>query len=421
MEHNSKKKNLVSFFERFDETKSPNETHLNPVSGLKTDNKTNAINMVQYFERQALNESNNAFSIRPQLEKIGALNVQLPPSYSSVRTDMKKIAHDSDIVAKKMDSCRKHTAEWLNSFNSPEISEFAIEFEKFFQMHCEINRKLSKNLNYLASSLKCFNEVESKRNKDLTAFVKDVRMRNDLIKRGTNNLRNLDYNIDRSKTALVVTQFNYEKEIRINLRRSMFSYVNEVASLGLQINTLTKDTKLDLNEFDQYENAKQYKLSNLSNSSIISDKSTSSLSLIKTKFSKHKKNEADTLIQKYDTSLEGISPLSNDQSINSSDLSDIEQDEEEKINTILRSYDKGVHIDHNIPKFNNNFARNQREFNNDFESTLKHAKFTQRDIPNDTNMFESGDNYATINGKNRIINKFNYYGNIQNDSSEVWK
>lgn len=432
------------------ELEAPCSNSLNPspisnsTTGQESQNLPDFSSMnhaLKSLEKNLDNSPAMFMKFRPQLEKIGAVSTQ-QASAINVKIEIQKLLKYMRQLNKKLFDTEKAFAEWINTFESEEVSDFASEVEKFLKVHHKFNRSVAEQLELASTALSTISGTETLRNTELNKYMKCKKERDEFKRKNMDaiTLGKYDDKVAHSYATVASSQYICENNIKKCLKPALFGYCLAIKRGDESINELVSSTALDLESYEKQLTTKNPVFDyhqNLSEININATKSDNFNNLYGTMYiqrpnhdlaSHSNFNNLNLKPEKKNKNFE-INGQNNISGV-SDELSEYESEEEDlRRNIFFNSpYDYEVAHESKIPHYQSPFykktlhkheiKKNNSEFHGNETQPL-----AQREIPNDSQNFDSTENYATfVNGKMQPPDqRANFVGSIINDSSsEMW-
>lgn len=351
----------------------------------------NTENAVLSLEQKTECSSNFVLYAKPKLEKIGAIQ---PPhiSASKLKTEFSQLSKHLKKSSQMTLQAQELLQEWSLLFDSKEISDLADEFNKFVKLHACINSSLSERFENIAFKLKPLSKQEHKRNQDLFKSIKAKRNLEEFKKKSTDQvvISQLQDKIDYYFKAVVNSQTLLEKNVREDLRPSLFAYVFLMKRAGVGIDFLLRSTEYNINEFE----CMLKKGDSIYEANLNFTRSGMMLDIPEFKINNTVKSKNQT---------EDIYEYSE---MNNSSFESVE--EESNLNTSQQQEDHPYNFDAGLIPQHSNFheplgskkAKNMYHVNVTKDAaniTLETPLFRRRNLPNEQHHFDSTENHPTLN------------------------
>lgn len=378
---------------------------------------------------------------RPQLEKIGAVSTH-QASATNVRIEIQKMLKYMRQLNKKLFDTEKAFADWINTFESDEVSEFASEVEKFLKVHHKFNRSVAEQLELAATALSTISGTEILRNTELTKYMKCKKERDEFKRKNMDAiaLSKYDDKVAHSYATVASSQYICESNIKKCLKPALFGYCLAIKRGDEAIHDLIASTALDLESYEKQIATKNPVFDyhqNLSEMSLNQTKTESFNNLYGTMYIQRphheltSNNNANNLNLKQGKKIKNFEMNAQNISGVSDELSEYESEEEGMPRNVFFNspYDFDVGHESKVPFYQSPFYKKTvykheiKNNNPEFHSN-ETQPLAQREIPNDSQNFDSTENYPTfVNGKQQQQQdqRTKFVGSIINDgSSEMW-
>lgn len=238
-----------------------NRSPLNPSPLLESDidndsNPTsifkNTTSAVAALEKRNTLKSNSISGIVKQLEKIGALS-PAEPTASQLKNEFAQVSTNLKKTCAVLDNTHQNFILWAETFESEEINELAKEFSKFLGLQKAMSDRFVERLDHISSRLKPVTKLESQRNKSLNKYIKSKKAYSDFKNKSTDQhtLSTLELQKQADFGKVLNDQALVEKSIRSNLRPSLFAYAYCMKQTKEAIEFLLKNTELNIDDFEK--------------------------------------------------------------------------------------------------------------------------------------------------------------------------